>query len=216
MKLKELSQRAGVPIPTIKYYLREGLLPKGEPLGETKADYKEHHLDRLRIIRTLVEIGEVPIAVIRQVLAAADDETVPVTALLATALRALEPSAPERRPRDDGPALDAVPAGDRTGAESLIVQQGWQVDPESTAPDQLATALGALRRIGLPADAAQLVPYTDAALAIAEHQQPLLPDPARREEFAARAIIGAVLYDRLLLALLRLAKENASIREGGR
>ncbi|WP_410665432.1 MerR family transcriptional regulator [Amycolatopsis sp. lyj-84] len=205
MKLKELSQRGGVPIPTIKYYLREGLLPKGDPLGETKADYGDHHLDRLRIIRSLVEIGEVPIAVIRQILAAVDDETVPATVLLATALSAL----------GAGPSSDAAPAGDRTGAESLIAGQGWQVSPGSTAPDQLAAALGALRLVGLPADAAQLAPYTRAALEMAGHQLPLLPDPARREEFAARAVIGAVLYDRLLLALLRLAKENISMRRDG-
>ena len=30
MRIAELSQTTGVPVPTIKYYLREGLLPSGE------------------------------------------------------------------------------------------------------------------------------------------------------------------------------------------
>ncbi|WP_346281659.1 MerR family DNA-binding transcriptional regulator, partial [Pseudonocardia sp.] len=30
MRMAELSARTGVPIPTIKFYLREGLLPPGE------------------------------------------------------------------------------------------------------------------------------------------------------------------------------------------
>jgi len=30
MRISQLSAESGVPIPTIKYYLREGLLPGGE------------------------------------------------------------------------------------------------------------------------------------------------------------------------------------------
>jgi DNA-binding transcriptional MerR regulator len=30
MRIGELSKVTGVPVPTIKYYLREGLLPAGE------------------------------------------------------------------------------------------------------------------------------------------------------------------------------------------
>src|SRR2546430_1153453 len=33
MRMGELSRRSGVSVPTIKYYLREGLLPAGNPLG---------------------------------------------------------------------------------------------------------------------------------------------------------------------------------------
>lgn len=29
MRIGELSRRTGVPVPTIKYYVREGLLPPG-------------------------------------------------------------------------------------------------------------------------------------------------------------------------------------------
>ena len=40
----ELSRRSGVPIPTIKFYLREGLLPPGVATAANQADYDEEHL----------------------------------------------------------------------------------------------------------------------------------------------------------------------------
>ena len=33
MLMAELSRRSGVPVATIKYYLREGLLPPGEAIS---------------------------------------------------------------------------------------------------------------------------------------------------------------------------------------
>ena len=37
MRIAELSQTTGVPVPTIKYYLREGLLPAGELTSPNQA-----------------------------------------------------------------------------------------------------------------------------------------------------------------------------------
>jgi DNA-binding transcriptional MerR regulator len=68
MRMAELSERSGVPIATIKYYLREGLLPQGTPVSATRADYGEAHLRRLRLIRALIEVGEVPVAGISAIL----------------------------------------------------------------------------------------------------------------------------------------------------
>ena len=41
MRISELSAQTGVPVPTIKYYLREGLLPEGERSAPTQAAYGE-------------------------------------------------------------------------------------------------------------------------------------------------------------------------------
>ena len=49
MRMSELSQTSGVAIPTIKYYLREGMLPQGVQLAATRAEYDESHLRRLRL-----------------------------------------------------------------------------------------------------------------------------------------------------------------------
>ena len=41
MRISELSTRSGVPVPTIKYYLREGLVPEGARSSPTQAEYDE-------------------------------------------------------------------------------------------------------------------------------------------------------------------------------
>jgi hypothetical protein len=103
---------------------------------------------------------------------------------------------------------------DRTGAAALVTRQGWQPAPGSGAQDQLARVLANLRRFGLPADGDHLTPYLDAASRLAGHES-LTDGPAGREELAVRAIVATVLYDRLLLALVRLAKEDTLAREPG-
>src|SRR4051794_30992013 len=60
MRISELSQVSGVPVATIKYYLHEGLLPAGIPTSATSASYDERHVDRLNLIRALVDVGRVP------------------------------------------------------------------------------------------------------------------------------------------------------------
>jgi len=37
MRIGELSRRSGVPVPSIKYYVREGLLPAGERTRPTRS-----------------------------------------------------------------------------------------------------------------------------------------------------------------------------------
>ncbi|MFI8354714.1 MerR family transcriptional regulator [Streptomyces cyaneofuscatus] len=54
MRLAELSERSGVPTATVKYYLREGLLPAGRRVSATQAEYDEGHLRRLRLVRAQV------------------------------------------------------------------------------------------------------------------------------------------------------------------
>ena len=38
MQISELSSRAGIPLATVKYYLREGLVPPGRRITATRAD----------------------------------------------------------------------------------------------------------------------------------------------------------------------------------
>ena len=55
MWMSELSSRSGLPVPTIKYYLREQLLHAGEAVGATRARYDDSHVRRLRLVRALTE-----------------------------------------------------------------------------------------------------------------------------------------------------------------
>jgi DNA-binding transcriptional MerR regulator len=49
MRLSDLSAASGVPVATVKYYLREGLLPPGRLTAATSAQYDDSHLQRLRL-----------------------------------------------------------------------------------------------------------------------------------------------------------------------
>ena len=57
MWMSELSSRSGLPVPTIKYYLRERLLQPGEAVGATRARYDDSHVRRLRLVRALTEVA---------------------------------------------------------------------------------------------------------------------------------------------------------------
>jgi len=67
MRIGELARRSGVSIPTIKYYLREGLLPPGAATAPNQASYGEEHLHRLRLIRALLDVGGLTVAAAREV-----------------------------------------------------------------------------------------------------------------------------------------------------
>lgn len=70
--LSALSRDTAVSVATIKFYLREGLLPPGEKIGPRQAIYGEEHRHRLRLIRTLVEIRGLSLKQTRSVLRAID------------------------------------------------------------------------------------------------------------------------------------------------
>src|SRR5215218_9481436 len=110
MRISELSRVSGVPVATIKYYLREGLLPAGVPTSATSADYDERHVDRLSLIRALVDVGRLPIARVREVVTALDQPPTSWHDLLGAAHGALPPAG-------DGSMADAVvePVGEGDG-----------------------------------------------------------------------------------------------------
>jgi DNA-binding transcriptional MerR regulator len=235
MLMAELSRRSGVPVATIKFYLREGLLPPGTPTAATRASYHEGHLRRLRLIRALVEVGEVPVAAIRTILAAVDDRSVGVHQMLGAVQYALGPHlAP---PAEDDPYWQAA----RREVDGLIGEMGWMVAPEAPARDLLAGTLAALHRTGSAPPGAGLHAYAEALSRFADSEvagleaavppQPSeagaepaqVPRPARADDQspAARtaltesAVVGMVLHERVIIALRRLAQEDASARYFG-
>jgi DNA-binding transcriptional MerR regulator len=75
MRIAELARRSGIPVGTVKYYLREGLLPPGELTAATQAQYSDAHVQRLGLIRALLGPGGLSIAATREVLEVIDDPT---------------------------------------------------------------------------------------------------------------------------------------------
>ncbi|MBK9612844.1 MerR family transcriptional regulator [Candidatus Amarobacter glycogenicus] len=67
MKISELSSRTGVSIPSLKFYLREGLLPQGQLSAPNQADYSESHVRRAALIRALRDVAGLSIAKIKAI-----------------------------------------------------------------------------------------------------------------------------------------------------
>ena len=110
MRIAELSQTTGVPVPTIKYYLREGLLPAGELTSPNQARYDDRHVQRLRLVRVLLDIGRLPIATIRDLLTELDQPDPDVHEVLGRALPATVGTRRDQRAGDDrgGPRTGEV------------------------------------------------------------------------------------------------------------
>ena len=57
MKIGELAKRAEVPIDTVRYYEREGLIPPPVRRASGYRDYLEADVDRLRFMRRAKALG---------------------------------------------------------------------------------------------------------------------------------------------------------------
>jgi DNA-binding transcriptional MerR regulator len=68
LKISELAEKAGVTIPTIRHYLKEGLLPQPVKTGQTMAYYDPECIDRIRLIKRLQRERFLPIEVIKRVI----------------------------------------------------------------------------------------------------------------------------------------------------
>ncbi|MBM4361080.1 MAG: MerR family transcriptional regulator [Deltaproteobacteria bacterium] len=203
MKISELARASGVPLPTLKFYLREGLLQKGRPTGPNQAEYAEEHLARLRLVRALRDDAGLPIEAVARALRAADGTPAsPIDA----AIDQLE------RPA----GTDVSPAStEYREAEALLrgvdAAMGWGVGPDSGAFRAAARAL-ALARRSFPGLAVEnLRHYADAAEQIARREIPEDWKPEEdREAALGFAVLGTVLFEPFLLALRRMAHLSRS------
>ena len=89
MRISELSSQTGIPVATIKFYLRERLLQEGARTSATQAQYDESHVARLRLIRALLGSGGLSVAAAHQMIRAIEEPPPSVHELLGVAARAV-------------------------------------------------------------------------------------------------------------------------------
>jgi DNA-binding transcriptional MerR regulator len=68
LRMRELAAASGVPAPTIKHYLREGLLPEPIKTSRNMAYYPPEFVDRIKLIKRLQEERFLPLKAIKNVL----------------------------------------------------------------------------------------------------------------------------------------------------
>ena len=218
MRLAELSARAGVPRSTIKYYIRQGILPPGDSLGRNQASYGPEHLERLRLVAALREVASLGLAVIARVTGELDrgwEKGDPV----GEALLAIYAPKPRRRSEAERAELE------RLGAEvrAFLRDLPWTTDEERHYfADEIAEALREVRRYLYPDyPVAALAPLARIAWLLSEVEfenapgGPRVPLRARGDgvtDPTRRAILGTVLFERIFGALRRCANSMRSIR----
>lgn len=211
MKLNQLAATTGVSTATIKFWIREQIVPPGTLRNQTTAVYDESHVHRIRLIRTLRERFDQPIAEIRRLTEMLDDQAVPIVAVMdachhiASGLGAIDADA------DDSAQHDTV--------SDLLHRAGWP-DVSSTARSALVDTLREVEEDGVPYSADRLAAYATALAGIADDDIAYTRESATdeeeppRDEIARRVLVGTRAQTRILLAMNNLAHASAAIRGG--
>jgi DNA-binding transcriptional MerR regulator len=218
VRLAELSQRSGVPRSTIKFYLREGMLPTGDPRARNQADYGTRHLERLELIRVLREVTGLPLEAIARVTKELDrgwEGGDPVGEAL---VEIFAPPA-RQRSREESAELEQL----RGEVHAFLAALPWGTEHvRQNYEGELADVLQQVRRYLFPDyPVAALAAYADVAWLLSEVEfanapgGPRVPLRARDDDLedpTRRAILGTVLFDRIFSALRRYANSSRAVR----
>ena len=196
MRISELGEVTGVPVHTLKYYLREGLLMPGRATSRTRAEYGDEHVERVRLVRALVDQGGVAIAGVRAILVALDAPPPSRHDLYGVAACAM-PTPAADRPVD----ADAV---------ALVEDLGWQVSPDAPALHSLSAAVRAAEAAGVGLSPGLLRRYAEAMRGVADVDLSVAERASSPQEAMRTVVIGTVMVDPVLLALRRVAQEAVS------
>ncbi|MRG61116.1 MerR family transcriptional regulator [Agromyces sp. CFH 90414] len=203
MRISALAAEAGMPVATVKFYLREGLLHAGTPTSATQAVYDASHVRRLHLVRALLGSAGLSVQQARTIVAVIEAPGDDLYHALGRAVGALPPT-------------PAVPAAAADGGEpfprarAALESLGQVYDPDFAAVAQLESALASAEAAGLPVDDERLEQYGRHLAALAEFDLDRLPaDPASAVEYT---VLGTALHEPVLLALRRLAHQDAAVR----
>jgi len=212
VKMSELARLSGVPAPTIKHYIREGLLPEPTRTHRNMAYYDVALVPRIRKIKSLQRSHFLPLRVIKEVLEmeglASSEDTVAasIAAVLARA------STAEKRTRAELVAHGMPPAQlDWLCATGLLSPSGKRNAETFTGDDlELLRILGASRRAGISPEMLPVTILRDYVRAIRSlvrvemdlFRRGVMPQ-AKDADLAMLTQSAATLSERLVIVLRR-------------
>jgi DNA-binding transcriptional MerR regulator len=209
VRLSELSAASGVPVATIKFYLREGLLEPGTPVNARESSYGDTHLRRLRLVRAMQQVGGMSVDQVRNVLNAATEGSLSRHERLGVAQYSLPPHV-------EAPADDPYWHEVRAEVVALMAALGWRVNDFSPSLDALTRAVVALRRLGYRGATDDLRHYAEAVHPLAEREYAVIEEHTDLDDAIEATVAYTLLYEPVLLAVRRLAHEDVSARIYGR
>lgn len=192
--MSELVEQSGVPLSSVKFYIREGLLPQGNTLSRTQAEYDQTHVQRLRLIRVLRDTVGLPVERVRIVLGQIDNPSDDITTAIGTAMAALPPY--------------VQPHAEHEQVERLLERLEWRGASGHPVMDQVEEAIAACRAAGLPLSDDGIDAYARLMHDIARLDVAGLP--VDRGAAVETAVVGTAVGDMLLIALRRLAQLQVS------
>ena len=199
MRISALATQAGLPLATVKFYLREGLLHAGIASSATQSSYDESHVRRLRLIRALTGAVGLSVQQARTILGLIDDPGDDLYTTLGRAVSALPPAVHEASGDDPYPR-----------AKAALEALGQVYDPGFAAVAQLESALEAAEAAGMPLSEERLLEYGRGLREIAAYDLERMPhEPHAAVEYT---VLGTALYEPVLLALRRLAHQDVAAR----
>ncbi|MGW5455207.1 MerR family transcriptional regulator [Nocardia sp. NPDC003979] len=206
MRISELSERSGIAVATIKYYLREGLLPTGERTGPNQASYSDEHLRRLRLVRALIEVGGLPVATVGDVLRAVDTPDLPMFSLLGVVQGSLISPAPAASDAEWERAYETV--------RSEMDRRGWSMKPAQPVIEALTAVLVRAAQLGYPEWGETALPaYFDGARIVAETDVATALSAGERDAVVDAVVVLTVLGDTALAAIRRIAQAQVSLEK---
>lgn len=202
MQFRELSEASGVTAASIKFYLREGLLPSGRRLNPTRAEYGPAHLERLNLIQALRRIVGLNLVQIGSIVSAIDSglDTLELLGLVQRTVLGLE--VPGRNENGGGPA------------DAVLSLRGWP-DLPSAARTALDEQLNLMAGLGLEVPPEVLAAYSAAADQAAAVDIGYVAAADSPDALVRTAAVGMHLYSGLLLRMLALAQASHSMRHYG-
>ncbi|MCH7231742.1 MerR family transcriptional regulator [Glycomyces sp. L485] len=207
MRIGELAERTGVPAATIKFYLRERLLPPGVHGEHNTVDYGQVHVHRLLLIRVLSETAGLSVAQIGEVLTVLSRHPEAAFRALGAAL-----SATHREPKFTLASDGAIAAAERA-VDRLLAEYDWAELAPPNYRDALVVALTAYFRLGNPDLGEVLNHYADAAAQLASADMEAIAVAARGKGVdVEQAVVTTILGETVFAALRRIAHVAASAR----
>lgn len=200
MRISELSERTGIPVPRIKYYIREDLLPRGSSEQVKRATYGESHVRRLRLIRALVTVGGMPITQARHVLQEFDAPSSQPLGLLNLIFSSL---ADETATRDDPAWQEATER-----LEGALAQREWQSNENVPARLMIVQAMATMIELGHGSMLDHLTVYASAAEQVARADLASIGDAEDLSAILERSVIGSLLGEAFFTGLRRIAHGN--------
>ena len=202
MKMSLLSAESGVTVASIKYYLREGLLPAGERTSANQASYGEIHLQRLRLIRALIDVGGLSVATAREVIRAVDTPDLPLSWVFGVAQMAISDADLYSPVSPDSPGRQLV--------DEAIATAGWSVTEENPGRAGAARVLDTYAQLG-QGHLTEITPqYLEAAELIARSDLAAVARSTEIADMAQTVVVGTILGDALIASLRRIAQEHVS------